>query len=281
MTGSAPRPPAYRAQLDALLQQYAIPPETAAALQPWMLASVLTVSEFSAQGYDTALAVDAWLAKQAHARHQPVLELETVAGQMALFSHLSAAEQLLFPRREPSTRSTTSEQADQAREIAPAWRDAESRPRWTRWRKRRPKTIPFPASSCKKYCSTNAIRDWPTASPNCWRVKTTVSPRSACCIWSARAACRNGCASADWRSSGFIKTVGRVLTRKRCCGEMVPFTWIEHVASPLPRECSTTELKGQTDVATRCQNRPDCRVAVFSVRTDHSAKSLFGQHLEQ
>ncbi len=27
---------------------------------------------------------------------------------------------------------------------------------------------------------------------------------------------------------------------------MVPFTWIEHVASPLPRECSTTELKGQT-----------------------------------
>ena len=26
--------------------------------------------------------------------------------------------------------------------------------------------------------------------------------------------------------------------------EMVPFTWIEHVASPLPRECSTTELKG-------------------------------------
>ena len=27
---------------------------------------------------------------------------------------------------------------------------------------------------------------------------------------------------------------------------MVPFTWIEHVASPLPRECSTTELKGHS-----------------------------------
>ncbi len=25
---------------------------------------------------------------------------------------------------------------------------------------------------------------------------------------------------------------------------MVPLTWIEHVASPLPRECSTTELQG-------------------------------------
>ena len=29
---------------------------------------------------------------------------------------------------------------------------------------------------------------------------------------------------------------------------MVPMTWIEHVASPLPRECSTTELHGH------CQN---------------------------
>ena len=30
------------------------------------------------------------------------------------------------------------------------------------------------------------------------------------------------------------------------CGDksMVPLTWIEHVASPLPRECSTTELQG-------------------------------------
>src|SRR4051812_26950083 len=25
---------------------------------------------------------------------------------------------------------------------------------------------------------------------------------------------------------------------------LVPLTWIEHVASPLPRECSTTELQG-------------------------------------
>ena len=27
--------------------------------------------------------------------------------------------------------------------------------------------------------------------------------------------------------------------------EVVPLTWIEHVASPLPRECSTTELQGR------------------------------------
>ena len=28
------------------------------------------------------------------------------------------------------------------------------------------------------------------------------------------------------------------------CRILVPLTWIEHVASPLPRECSTTELQG-------------------------------------
>ncbi|WP_295997609.1 TraB/GumN family protein [Rugamonas sp.] len=117
-------PPAYRAQLDALLRKFAIPPETAAALQPWMLASVLTVSEFSAQGYDTAQAVDAWLAKQAHARHQRVLELESVAAQMALFSHLSADEQLLF-LKESIDSIDDHEQADQARQIAQAWRDAD------------------------------------------------------------------------------------------------------------------------------------------------------------
>ena len=120
-----PLPPAYRTQLDALLQRYAIPPEAAAALQPWMLASVLTISEFSAQGYDTSLAVDAWLAKQAHARHQPVLELETVGGQMALFSHMSAADQLRF-LEESIDSIDDKQQAKQAREIAEAWRNADA-----------------------------------------------------------------------------------------------------------------------------------------------------------
>lgn len=120
-----PLPPAYRTQLDALLQRYAIPPESVGVLQPWMLASVLTISEFSAQGYDTALAVDAWLAKQAHARHQPVLELETVSGQMALFSKMSAADQLRF-LEESIDSIDDKQQATQAREIAEAWRNADA-----------------------------------------------------------------------------------------------------------------------------------------------------------
>jgi uncharacterized protein YbaP (TraB family) len=36
-------------------------------MKPWLLASLLTVSEFAAQGYEASLAVDAHLSQQAHA----------------------------------------------------------------------------------------------------------------------------------------------------------------------------------------------------------------------
>jgi uncharacterized protein YbaP (TraB family) len=35
-------------------------------MKPWLLASLLTVSEFSAQGYEASLAVDAPVCRQAH-----------------------------------------------------------------------------------------------------------------------------------------------------------------------------------------------------------------------
>lgn len=116
--------PAYRAKLARLLQQYQIAPESVAAMKPWLLASLLTVNEFGAQGYDVSLAVDAWLARQAHQRKQTVLELESPDSQMALFDRMSAAEQLRF-LEESIDGIDDKEQADQARQIAQAWRSAD------------------------------------------------------------------------------------------------------------------------------------------------------------
>lgn len=116
--------PEWRRRLDALLKQYKIEPQTVAAMKPWLLASMLTVSEFASQGYDAALAVDAHLAKQAHDRGQKVIELESPEGQMGLFGNLSAAEQLLF-LQETIAGIEDKEQARQAREIAEAWRNAD------------------------------------------------------------------------------------------------------------------------------------------------------------
>lgn len=116
--------PEWRGRLDALLKQYKIDPQTVAAMKPWLLASVLTVSEFASQGYDAAQAVDAHLAKQAHDRGQKVIELESPEGQMGLFGNLSPAEQLLF-LQETIAGIEDKEQARQAREIAEAWRNAD------------------------------------------------------------------------------------------------------------------------------------------------------------
>ncbi|MRX06949.1 TraB/GumN family protein [Pseudoduganella sp. FT25W] len=116
--------PAWRQRLDRLLQQYNIEPQTVAAMKPWLLASLLTVSEFAAQGYEASLAVDAHLSKQAHDAGQKIVELESADSQMALFDQMSAAEQLVF-LQEAIEGIEDKEQAYQAREIADAWRHAD------------------------------------------------------------------------------------------------------------------------------------------------------------
>ncbi|MBA5636684.1 TraB/GumN family protein [Duganella sp. LX20W] len=121
--GALPAP--YRPRLERLLRQYALDADTVAGMKPWLLASVLTVSEFSAQGYDTALAVDAWLARQAHQRKLPVLELESPESQMALFDRMTADEQSRF-LQEGIDAIDDHQQASQAREIADAWRNADA-----------------------------------------------------------------------------------------------------------------------------------------------------------
>lgn len=116
--------PAWRQRLERLLKQYNIEPESVATMKPWLLASLLTVSEFAAQGYEASLAVDAHLSKQAHAAGQKIVELESADSQMALFDKMTPAEQLLF-LQEAIAGIEDKEQASQAREIADAWRKAD------------------------------------------------------------------------------------------------------------------------------------------------------------
>jgi len=116
--------PDWRRRLDRLLKQYSIAPESVNTMRPWMLASMLTVGEFTAQGYDPALAVDSYLARQAHDSGQRVVELESPEGQMALFGKLTSAEQLQF-LQEAIAGIEDKGQADQSREIADAWRHAD------------------------------------------------------------------------------------------------------------------------------------------------------------
>jgi uncharacterized protein YbaP (TraB family) len=117
--------PEFRPRLEKLLKQYGISPASVAPMKPWLLASVLEVSDFATLGYQSSLAVDSWLSTQAHARRIPVIELESVESQMALFDRMSLQDQCRF-LEDGIVSIEDKDQADDAREIARAWREADA-----------------------------------------------------------------------------------------------------------------------------------------------------------
>ncbi|WP_242404620.1 TraB/GumN family protein [Janthinobacterium agaricidamnosum] len=117
--------PALLPRLAPLLKKFAIAPESAAPMKPWLLASVLAIGEFSAQGYKSELAVDSYLSRQAHARKIPVLELESMESQMGLFGNMSMADQCRF-LEEGLDGLEDQDQVRQAREMAQAWGSADA-----------------------------------------------------------------------------------------------------------------------------------------------------------
>lgn len=112
-------------RLAPLLQKYGIAPEAVVPMKPWMLASVLAISEFSTLGYRSDLAVDNYLSQQAKARKIPLVELESMEGQMALFGTMSPADQCRF-LEDGVASIEDQEQSQEAREIADAWRNADA-----------------------------------------------------------------------------------------------------------------------------------------------------------
>ena len=112
-------------RLAPLLQKYGIAPEAVAPMKPWMLASMLAIGEFSTLGYRSDLAVDNYLSQQARARKIPVLELESMEGQLALFGAMTPLDQCRF-LEDGVASIEDQEQNQEAREIANAWRTADA-----------------------------------------------------------------------------------------------------------------------------------------------------------
>lgn len=117
--------PAFRPRLAHLLRQYGIAPQAVAPMKPWLLASVLALGEYAAHGYQASLAVDTYLARQARARQIRVVQLESAAGQMALFGRMTAAEQGRF-LEDGINAIEDPQQASQAVAMVQAWRGADA-----------------------------------------------------------------------------------------------------------------------------------------------------------
>lgn len=83
-------------QLDPLLEKYGLTPAAVANMRPWLLATVLGISEYTYQGYLPQYGVDSTLAAFAKSHHKPLVELETAEQQLSLLGKLTSTEQLQF-----------------------------------------------------------------------------------------------------------------------------------------------------------------------------------------
>jgi uncharacterized protein YbaP (TraB family) len=119
-------PPALASRLAAALAAQGIPPDALAAFKPWLVATVLSVGEFTKLGYSQADAVDVRLAQLARQRKVKVIELESVESQMALLNSLSLEQQWTFVD-ETLTQMASGEAAREAHQIANAWATADQK----------------------------------------------------------------------------------------------------------------------------------------------------------
>lgn len=118
--------PALRERLKQALQKAGIDPESVAQLKPWLVATVLAMAEYAAQGYRPDLSVDGHLAQLAREKNVQVMALETPSSQMSLFNRLSDADQLRF-LEESIALIESGKQRDEVRQIVQAWKTADQK----------------------------------------------------------------------------------------------------------------------------------------------------------
>jgi len=80
-------------EVNALLPMGGISVDYVKQLRPHLLAMVLSIGEVQRLGYDPALGLDLYFAKEAKILGKPILQLESMADQMAMFHALPARVQ--------------------------------------------------------------------------------------------------------------------------------------------------------------------------------------------
>lgn len=117
-------PPALQIRLEKALQRGGLEYAALAQRKPWMLATVLTLMQFSTQGYESRLASEVVLSELARKKRKPIIELESAESQLQLFSKLPMPEQLRF-LEDTVAAIEDEEQAREVMEIVKVWRQAD------------------------------------------------------------------------------------------------------------------------------------------------------------
>ncbi len=117
-------PAALKPRLDRVLRAASMDPTTVAQLRPWLVATALTMGEFTQQGCRPELSVDLHLAQMARERKLPVIELESLKMQLSLFARMSSADQWHFLEDTVDGIENGRQQAE-VHEVVDAWRTAD------------------------------------------------------------------------------------------------------------------------------------------------------------
>jgi uncharacterized protein YbaP (TraB family) len=113
--------PELMAKIEKVLPQVGLPIEYARLMRPALLAMTIAVMEISRQGYDPALGLDMHFAKLAKQQGKRIVELESLADQLALLQSFSPA--LQAGMLEQSVDSVQSGALmNELRELVAAWR---------------------------------------------------------------------------------------------------------------------------------------------------------------
>ncbi|CUI06407.1 TraB/GumN family protein [Massilia antarctica] len=122
--GFQDRSPAFRQRVEQALKKARIDPAAVARFKPWLVATTLTLAEYASEGYQAELAVDLKLAQMARASKVPVIELESITAQFAMFDRLGVEEQWKFLEESVDMMENGKQRAEM-RQIVDAWAAAD------------------------------------------------------------------------------------------------------------------------------------------------------------
>jgi len=116
--------PAQRARLARLLRQGGFDPAAMLALKPVLLATMLTMSEYTRLGYRSDLSSEAWLAQTARAHGVRVTSLESLAEQLSALDRLAEPARWRFLEEMMDTIAAGAQRTE-AQDIVRAWSTAD------------------------------------------------------------------------------------------------------------------------------------------------------------
>lgn len=124
--GYGAMPAAQRQRLDALMRAGGIDAGTVLAYKPVLLATMLTLAEYTRQGYRTDLSSEAFLARQARNNRMRVIELESLGAQLAMLDRLAEADRWRFLEEMMGTIESGAQRVE-ANTMVRAWATADRR----------------------------------------------------------------------------------------------------------------------------------------------------------